>query len=147
MFIRGEVAIAAPIEHCWTHLSDLGSHVEWMADAETITFTTEQHQGVGTTFDCLTKVGPLKTVDKMRVVEWVDGRVVGVQHTGVVVGTGRFELATTGPDGCKIVWTEDLRFPWYLGGVLTAFGAKPVLRRIWLRNLRRFQGICERSYR
>lgn len=147
MFIRGSVAIGAPVEHCWNHLADLGSHVDWMADAESIRFTSAARQGLGTTFECVTKVGPLKTVDKMTVVDWVDGHVVAVQHTGVVVGTGRFELVQTSPTACEIVWTEDLRFPWYLGGVLTAFAAKPVLRRIWMGNLRRFQGICETTYR
>ena len=113
-----------------------------MADAESIQFTSASRQGVGTTFDCVTKVGPLKTVDKMAVVEWVEGRVIGVKHTGLVVGTGRFELASTGPGTSEIVWTEDLRFPWYLGGVVVAFVAKPVLKRIWMGNLRRFSVLC-----
>ena len=144
MYIRGAVSIDAPIERCWDHLADLGSHVEWMADAESIQFTSASRRGVGTTFDCVTKVGPLKTVDKMAVVDWVEGSLIGVQHTGLVVGTGRFELVAAGPARTEIVWTEDLRFPWYLGGVVVAFVAKPVLRRLWMGNLRRFQGICER---
>lgn len=147
MFIRGSVAIEAPVEHCWVHLADLGSHVEWMADAESITFTSASTRGTGTTFECVTKVGPLKTVDKMTVVDWIEGSCVAVQHTGLVIGTGRFELTQNGPDGCNIVWTEDLRFPWYLGGVLTAFAAKPVLRRLWMGNLRRFRVRCLADYR
>jgi carbon monoxide dehydrogenase subunit G len=147
VFIEGSVAIAAPVEHCWSHLADLGSHVEWMADAESIHFTSSDTTGVGTTFECVTKVGPLKTVDKMRVVDWVEGSVIAVQHTGLVVGTGRFALSRQDENRCTISWTEDLRFPWFLGGVVTAFAAKPVLRRIWMGNLRRFQGICEHTYR
>lgn len=147
MFIRGTVAITAPLEHCWTHLADLGSHVDWMADAESIRFTSSPTRGPGTTFECVTKVGPLTTVDKMKVVEWVEGSCVAVQHTGLIVGMGRFELVGLGPDACKISWTEDLRFPWYLGGVLTAFAAKPVLKRIWMGNLRRFRAICETTNR
>ena len=147
MFIRGSVAIGAPIEQCWEHLADLGSHVDWMADAESIRFTSDSRTGTGTTFECVTKVGPLKTVDKMTVVDWVDGHVVAVQHTGLVVGTGRFELVPDGPNACNISWTEDLRFPWYLGGVLVAFAAKPVLKRIWMGNLRRFRSICESENR
>jgi carbon monoxide dehydrogenase subunit G len=142
VFIRGEVPIAAPVERAWKELSDLASHVEWMADAESIRFTSAQREGLGTTFECVTKVGPLTTVDKMTIVDWVDGRSIGVQHTGLVVGTGRFELSPTGPDTCRIAWTEDLRFPWYLGGVLTAFFARPVLKRIWMGNLRRFALRC-----
>ena len=57
-----------------------------MADAETITFTPANAHGVGTTFDCRTKVGPLTTNDKMTVTEWVDETSLGVDHTGIVDG-------------------------------------------------------------
>lgn len=112
-----------------------------MADAESITFTSEQRTGVGTTFDCATRVGPLRTVDKMVVTDWVEGQRMAVQHTGLVVGTGVFAIESTGPNVSKFVWTEDLRFPWFLGGVVTAFVARPVLKRIWMGNLHRFARI------
>ncbi len=142
MRIRGSVAIAASVPQCWDHLADLGSHVDWMADAESIRFTSESTRGVGTTFECVTKVGPLKTVDKMTVVDWIEGTCVAVQHTGVVIGTGRFDLQPS-PNGCEIVWTEELQFPWYLGGVVTTWVARPVLKRIWMGNLHRFARLCE----
>lgn len=142
MRIHGEVAIDAPVARAWDELSDLASHVEWMADADSITFTSTQTRGLGTTFECVTKVGPLTTVDKMTIVEWVDGTSIGVQHTGLVVGTGRFALSARGENRSVVAWTEDLRFPWYLGGVLTAFVAKPVLKRIWMGNLHRFALRC-----
>ncbi len=137
MHIQGSVTIAAPIERAWEYLSDLASHVDWMADAESIRFSSPSTRGLGTTFDCITKVGPFKTVDKMTVVEWVEARAIAVQHTGLVIGTGRFELEQRDA-GCALVWTEDLRFPWYLGGPITARAARPVLKRIWMGNLRRF---------
>ena len=43
-------------------------HPDWMLDADTITFRSEQHAGVGAEFDCLTRVGPLHTRDVMRIV-------------------------------------------------------------------------------
>ena len=147
MRIHGEVDIAVPIDQAWAALSDLGSHVEWMADAESITFTSDQRQGVGTAFECVTKVGPLKTVDKMTVTEWTEGAAIGVHHTGIVVGTGVFRLSERSPGTTKLSWTEDLRFPWFLGGVLSAFVARPILKRIWMGNLRRFRGILEGSNR
>ena len=42
-----------------------------MADAESIRFTTARTRGVGTAFDCVTRVGPLRTTDRMTIVEWV----------------------------------------------------------------------------
>lgn len=140
MQIQGSIALDAPIERAWERLSDLPSHVDWMADAESIRFTTTETRGLGTAFECVTKVGPLKTVDKMTIVEWVEGRVIAVQHTGLVVGIGRFELEPT-TTGSRMVWTEVLRFPGYLGGPVTALAARPVLKRIWMGNLRRFASL------
>lgn len=147
MLFRGEVVVAAPVAVTWAALADISSHVEWMADAETITFTSEQRAGVGTTFECRTKVGPLTTVDKMTVTEWVDEARMGVAHSGIVTGTGVFELSEIGAESTRMAWTEDLRFPIFLGSVLGAFVAKPVLRRIWRSNLTRFAALAEARYR
>ncbi|MEY2399268.1 MAG: hypothetical protein QOJ00_2442 [Actinomycetota bacterium] len=114
-----------------------------MADAESITFTSANTRGVGTTFECVTKVGPFRTTDKMTVTAWDEGRRIGVAHTGIVIGSGVFELVAVGPHATRLTWTEDLRFPWFLGGVVAAFAARPVLKRIWIGNLRRFGRILE----
>jgi len=141
--IRGEITINAPIAEVWARLADISSHVEWMADAESIAFTSPSHAGVGASFDCATKVGPLRTTDKMTVTEWEVGRRFGVAHSGVVSGVGVFELAERGPCLTNLTWTEDLRFPWFLGGVLAAFAARPVLKRLWMGNLHRFKQLSE----
>ena len=103
--------MAAPIDVTWSALADIASHVEWMADAESITFTTDQRRGEGTVFECRTKVGPLRTLDKMTVTEWVDGVRMAVSHNGIVQGVGVFELASPTPTTTQFSWTEDLRFP------------------------------------
>ena len=51
------IKISLPREEVWKQIADLESHTVWMADAETITITSDKNQGVGTTFDCETKVG------------------------------------------------------------------------------------------
>ena len=76
----------------WADVADIGSHVEWMADATAIRFLSAQTSGVGTTFECDTKVGPFKLTDVMEITEWAPGKVMGVRHTGLVTGTGRFTL-------------------------------------------------------
>ena len=77
----------------WRAVEEVDSHVEWMADAETIRFLTEQTEGVGTRFECITKIGPIRLTDLMEITEWEPGRSMGVRHTGVVTGTGRFTIA------------------------------------------------------
>ena len=131
--------VEAPPEAVWRELADLAGHAEWMADAESIEFTSEQRRGVGTTFDCATRIGPLRTRDRMEVTRWQEGRELGVRHQGLVTGEGVFTLRPADPGGrrTRLDWVEQLRFPWYLGGPLTALLARPVLRGIWRGNLRR----------
>ena len=118
----------------WDDVRDLGSHVEWMADAEAIRFTSDACSGIGTTFDCDTKVGPFHLVDRMEVTEWVEGEVIGVRHVGLVTGTGRFTLAAE-RGGTRFTWEESLAIPWWLGGPAAAVA----LRLVWVRNLRRLR--------
>mgnify|MGYP003693635421 CR=1 FL=1 len=40
---------------------------------------------------------------------------MGVEHTGVVTGRGRFTLRP-GRAAATLAWDEDLHFPWWLGG-------------------------------
>jgi uncharacterized protein YndB with AHSA1/START domain len=137
--IRVRRVIERPPAAVWDRLADIADHVTWMADAAAIRFTTERRQGVGTAFECETRVGPLRTLDRMEVTEWSPGEAIGVRHRGVVTGAGRFTLrGSTDGRRTELVWDEDLRLPWYLGGPLAAALARPVLRRLWAGNLRRF---------
>ncbi|PZR81867.1 MAG: hypothetical protein DLM65_05045 [Candidatus Aeolococcus gillhamiae] len=132
--IRVSTFIRAPRLVVWRAVSDIGSHVRWMHDADSIRFTSSRTSGLGTTFECATRVGPFRLHDTMEVVEWKERRAVGILHTGVVAGTGRFTLKLR-PGGTLLTWDERLRFPWWTGGPLTGMLAKPVLRRIWKANL------------
>ncbi len=133
--ITQSVVIDAPLEAVWKEAADLPSHVEWMADAESIEFLGEARSGLGTRMKVETVVGPLRTTDLMEVTDWVEGKSIGVRHTGLVTGSGHFQLAPVA-GGTQFTWTEELSFPWYLGGPITAAFAKPVLGWIWRRNLR-----------
>lgn len=142
--INVSVRITAPVARVWKEAADLGSHAEWMAEAESIVFQSEQRAGVGTRMAVSTKVGPLRTRDIMEVTGWKEGHSIAVRHEGLVTGEGIFILA---PDGEETVftWTERLVFPWYFGGPLTARAAAIVLRRIWRNNLARFRSRVESS--
>ena len=86
------IKIFSSSENIWNQISDIESHTSWMADAETITITSEQKQGTGTTFDCETKVGPFRLTDRMEITDWTEGLVMGVAHSGVVTGKGHSGL-------------------------------------------------------
>ena len=127
--------LRAPVETVWAALADIPSHVTWMADAEAITFTSRRRQGVGTTFDCATKVGPLRLNDRMEVTEWSPRKAMAVRHVGVVTGEGRFTLREHRRRRTELVWEESLRFPWWIPSLPAAL----VLRLIWRGNLKRFE--------
>lgn len=132
--------IEAPVSIVWQELADIAGHVEWMLDAASITFTSESLTGVGTTFDCVTQVGPFSIVDRMEVVDWREGHEIAVRHKSLVTGVGVFALHPHPTDSQRtttLYWREHLRFPWYLGGPIAGMLAKPILRRIWRGNLHR----------
>ena len=133
----------------WQAVEHVDTHVDWMADAETIRFVTDQTEGVGTRFECITRVGPIRLTDRMEVTEWEPGRTIGVRHTGLVTGTGRFTLSPLdGGARTRFAWEEELAFPWWLGGAVgAALGGPTVLRRIWVRNLGRLRPLVERPAR
>jgi hypothetical protein len=140
------VDIAAPPSAVWQVVEPIERHVEWMADAVAIRFETEQTRGVGTTFSCVTKVGPLRLTDHMTITEWAPAHALGVAHTGVVSGAGRFTLSALPGGRTRFSWQEHLRFPWWLGGRLGALvGGQVVLRPLWRRNLRRLATLVEES--
>jgi uncharacterized protein YndB with AHSA1/START domain len=141
--ITVETVIERSIEHVWAALEQIESHTDWMADAESITFLTDQRSGVGTTFECLTKVGPISLTDVMEITAWEPQRRMGVRHDGIVTGWGEFTLTALGEHRTLFSWAEDLTFPLWLGGPVGEFFGRFVLRAIWKGNLRRLKAGLE----
>ncbi len=137
MRIRVGTTIDAPPAVVWAAVESIERHVEWMAEAIEIRFAGEQRRGVGTTFECVTRVGPFRVTDRMVVTEWSPGRAMAIEHRGRITGRGRFRLRRLPNGRTRFSWTERLRFPWSLGGPVGALAVKPVLRRIWRKNLHR----------
>jgi hypothetical protein len=141
--IRVGVTIAARPATVWKVIEPIERHVDWMHDARSISFVGRQTRGVGTTFDCKTRIGPFRLTDRMTVTQWEPERSMGIEHRGLVTGRGRFTLQGRSADRTRFTWTERLRFPWWLGGPVGALAAKPVLRRVWRRNLRTLAALVE----
>ncbi len=142
--ITVEIELDAPPQVVWSDVRNVASHVEWMHDAESIWFTSATREGVGTTFDCETKVGPIQLTDVMEITEWVEVETMGVRHSGVVTGVGAFSLSPISGDRTLFRWAEELTFPWWLGGPVGEPFGSIILKMIWKRNLqnlsKRFRG-------
>ena len=141
--IRVSTVINASPETVWEEVRHIDRHVDWMADAASITFRTEQTSGTGTSFDCLTKVGPLKLTDRMTITTWVDGQEMGVEHQGLVTGVGQFTLTPVTPGQTEFTWEERLIFPWWMGGPVGGVVGGVLMRQIWKRNLRVLKDVVE----
>ncbi len=150
------IDIDATPEAVWNVIEPVENHVEWMADAVAIRFDTDQTRGVGTSYQCDTKIGPIRLTDEMEITEWKpavdagDGKVaqdgaMGVKHTGAVTGTGVLHIEPLAGGGrTRFTWSEDLDFPWYFGSRLgEVVGGKLVLGRVWSRNLANLKRLVE----
>ncbi|MCB1039871.1 MAG: SRPBCC family protein [Acidimicrobiales bacterium] len=141
--VRVSTIIDAAPGVVWEEVRHIDRHVDWMADAASIAFTSRRRSGVGTTFDCVTKVGPIRLTDAMEITDWREGKVIGVRHVGVVTGAGRFTITKVRGGRTRFTWDERLRFPWWLGGPVGAVVGGRVLKRIWRRNLRVLKALVE----
>ena len=139
------IEIAASPKQVWEVVKDISDHVNSMKDAERIDFLSEQVSGVGTMFDCATKVGPFRLKDKMEITEWVDEKSMGVSHEGLVTGTGRFSLVETKSNETRFTWEETLHFPYWMGGPLRNPVGTRLLALIWRKNLRLLKEQVEAS--
>lgn len=141
--IRVSTVIDASPASVWEEVRLIRCHVDWMYDAKEIRFTSEQTSGVGTSFDCITKFGPIRMTDKMTITSWREGREIGVHHRGLVTGIGRFTLSRVRRDRTRFTWVEQLTFPWWMGGPVGGFVGGIVMRRVWRKNLRVLKALVE----
>ena len=88
------IDITAPPDTVWATLEPVERHVDWMADAVAIHFESEQERGVGTTFLCDTKIGPLTLTDRMEITRWEPGAAMGVRHSRHREGLRRVHART-----------------------------------------------------
>jgi uncharacterized protein YndB with AHSA1/START domain len=67
--IRVCTTIAASPADVWADVEHIERHPEWMADAVRVQFVGSRRAGVGTEFESLTRVGPLRANDVAIVTE------------------------------------------------------------------------------
>jgi hypothetical protein len=135
--------IEAPIDAVWRAIERIETHTEWMQDAVSITFESEQREGVGTAFACLTRIGPLSTTDHFVVTRWEPPTLMAIDHRGAVKGDADFRLRGLDADRTEFCWEERLRFPWWLAGALGEQIGRPVLRHVWSGNVERLKAAVE----
>lgn len=141
--VRVSIVINSSPAAVWDEIRRIERHVDWMAEAHEIRFLTPSTDGVGASFECITRIGPFRVRDRMTVAGWREGRELAIRHRGPISGTGRFTLSRIRGDRTRLTWIERFRFPWWLGGPVGAFVGAFVLRRLLRRNLRVVKALVE----
>jgi hypothetical protein len=129
----------------WSEISKIERHVLWMGDAERIDFISDSRTGKATEFNCITKVGPIRVTDRMKVTGWEEPNQITVAHKGLFKGEGTLSLKHLSPEFCEITWSEHITFPPLFLGPIGAQVAKPILEKIWGNNLKQLEALLETS--
>ena len=110
--IRVSTTIDASPAVVWDEVRHIERHVDWMADAVAIEFTSRRRSGVGTTFDCRTKVGPIRLTDRMEITEWRDGKLY-LRFCAETEERGGYPVCPAFGDVDAYVVPDGKRLAWY----------------------------------
>ncbi len=125
----------------WDLITDWEHQDDWMLEASDIVVLSPHREGVGVEAEATVRIGGISTRDRIRVTVWEPLQRLQIEHLGWVKGTGDIRLERTDGDDTVLRWTEVLHPPLGpLGGIgLRAF--RPLMRRIFERDVRVLEGL------
>jgi len=127
--------IAAPREVVWDLITEWERQGEWMLEASDFVVTSPHREGVGVEAKATIAIGGIKTRDRIRVSVWEPPQRLAIEHLGWVSGQGDIFLAPSGPGRTRFFWREELHPPLGLLGALGIAAFKPLMRRIFDRDV------------
>lgn len=136
-----------PPEAIWELITAWEHQDDWMLEASDFVVVSEQREGVGVEAEATIAIGGIKTRDRVRVSEWDPPRRLVIEHLGWVTGHGEIELTPVAGRRTYVWWREELRPPL---GPLGAFGMrvfKPLMARIFRRDLKVLAGLARAQAR
>jgi hypothetical protein len=113
-----------------------------MLEANDFQVTSDHREGVGVTAEATITIAGIKTRDPVRVSRWEPPEVLEILHLGWVGGSGLMRCIES-DSGTLIEWTEVLKPPWGFIGGLGLRIVKPLMRRIFDRDLRLLKQMVE----
>jgi uncharacterized protein YndB with AHSA1/START domain len=119
----------------WRLITDWEHQSDWMLEASDFVVTSEQREGVGVEAEATIKIGGISTRDKVRVVGWEPEHRLAIRHMGWVSGVGEIFLTPIGTDRTHVFWREELEPPVGMAGALGLTAFKPLMKRIFQRDL------------
>ena len=130
-----------PPEVVWELITDWEHQDDWMLEASEFVVTSELREGVGVTAEASISIGGITTRDEVRVVAWEPVRHLAIEHLGWVSGRGDIKLTALGAARTQLFWREELRPPVGVLGAVGMTALKPLMVRVFKRDLRVLAGL------
>jgi carbon monoxide dehydrogenase subunit G len=134
--VETAAVVPGPPEVVWELITDWEHQGDWMLEASDFVVLSERRAGAGVEAEATIRVGGITTRDVTRVVAWEPNRQLGIAHEGWVSGRGDIHLTPMGPGRTHVYWREELEPPLGLFGALGLRLLKPLMARIFERDLR-----------
>jgi hypothetical protein len=120
----------------WDLITDWEHQDDWMLEASDFVVTSEHREGIGVEAEATIKIGGIKTRDVVRVTGWEPNHRLAIEHAGWVQGRGEIFLTPLGVDRTHVFWREELTPPLGIAGAVGISAFKPLMHRIFQRDLR-----------
>ena len=133
--------LPGPPEVVWRLITDWEHQDDWMLEASDFVVTSDIREGVGVEAEATIKIAGITTRDKVRVLGWEPHHRLAIEHLGWVSGKGEMFLTKLGGDRTHLFWREHLYPPLGLAGALGITAFKPVMYRIFKRDLKVLAGL------
>ncbi|MDQ3957845.1 MAG: SRPBCC family protein [Actinomycetota bacterium] len=128
--VEGSPAVVWELITDWEHQDD------WMLEASDFVVVSQQREGVGVEAEATIRIGGIKTRDRVRVSEWDPPRRLVIEHLGWVSGRGEISVTELPGGRAHILWRESLDPPLGVLGAVGMTAFKPLMARIFRRDLR-----------
>lgn len=136
------IDIDAPPSVVWPYLVDWERLGRWMLEASEFRLLTTHREGEGVLAEAVIRIGPISTIDRIRVTEWSPPSLLRLEHLGWVRGSGVME-SHSHDGGTHLVWKERLIPPWGVLGALGVRAWKPLMRRTFVKDMRALKKLVE----
>lgn len=129
MQVESQTILDAPIERAWEILARWEDQAKWMKDADSVTVTSPNREGVGVRLAVKTRVLniPLFT-EQLEVIAWEPPTRMLMAHRSFIGGVGEWAFATAGEGKTRFTWREDISLPVPVLGELALQVYKPFMR-------------------
>jgi polyketide cyclase/dehydrase/lipid transport protein len=144
VYVLTNVDIRRPPEAVWPFLVAWEELPRWMEEMREVRLIGAIREGVGVEAEAIVRIGGITTRDRIRVTRWEPPVVLELVHLGWVSGTGYMELSPT-EEGSRLFWREALDPPWGPLGRLGMRCYRPLMRRVFRRDLERLRDLVERT--